>query len=531
MSAEANQATIERLYEAFGQCNGAAMTACYAPGAHFRDPAFGDLEGEEIGAMWRMLTGRATDLKIELHEHEADEETGSAHWIARYTFSTGRPVVNDIQASFRFAADGRIADHVDEFDFRRWAKQALGPSGHLVALLPPLRAKARAKALDQLATFTPRQRPAPASSGRFRCRPNRRMRTYVRMRWDEQRVENDLRLPGVGDGTVVRTFDAPEAMGINFHEVRARSALNHVPGGRYGFSWTINPYRGCTHACVFCFARRTHTYLDLDAGRDFEREIVVKVNVPELLRAELARPSWKRELVALGTNTDPYQWVESRYRMMPEILEALEAARDAGLGPDQVAAGDARRRDLRADGEEAAGLGQPLGADPRRGRLAGDRAAHAEPRRPPRRGRRAAPPRHRLRRPDRAADAGHQRPPRAGPADRRARQRAGATFLGGVALHLRDEVKDVFFAWLEPNAPTSCPATRRSTAAAPTCGPSSASTPPEPSTAGAAAEEARPSRSASRTGGDGRGDPLLRSCRRRGGSPAVTGPARQTALF
>ncbi|HEX4753073.1 MAG TPA: radical SAM protein, partial [Solirubrobacterales bacterium] len=72
------------------------------------------------------------------------------------------------------------------------------------------------------------------------------------MRWDEQRVENDMRLPGVGDGTVVRTFDAPEAMGINFHEVRARSALNHVPGDAYGFSWTINPYRGCTHACVFC---------------------------------------------------------------------------------------------------------------------------------------------------------------------------------------------------------------------------------------------------------------------------------------
>jgi len=153
MSAEANQATIERFYEAFGQCNGAAMTACYAPGAHFRDPAFGDLEGDQVGAMWRMLTGRATDLKIELHEHEADEDTGSAHWIARYTFSTGRPVVNDIQARFRFAPDGRIADHVDEFDFRNWAKQALGPSGHLVALLPPLRAKARAKALDQLASY------------------------------------------------------------------------------------------------------------------------------------------------------------------------------------------------------------------------------------------------------------------------------------------------------------------------------------------------------------------------------------------
>ena len=123
------------------------MTACYAPGAHFRDPAFGDLEGDEVGAMWRMLTGRATDLEIELREHEAGEDTGSAHWIARYTFSTGRPIVNDIQASFRFDADGLIADHVDEFDFRNWAKQALGPSGHLVALLPPLRAKARAKAL------------------------------------------------------------------------------------------------------------------------------------------------------------------------------------------------------------------------------------------------------------------------------------------------------------------------------------------------------------------------------------------------
>lgn len=153
MSAEANQATIERLYEAFGQCNGAAMTACYAPDAHFRDPAFGDLEGEDVGAMWRMLTGRATDLKIELHEHDAGEETGSAHWIARYTFSTGRPVVNDIQASFCFAPDGKIADHIDEFDFRNWAKQALGPSGHLVALLPPLRSKARAKALEQLAAY------------------------------------------------------------------------------------------------------------------------------------------------------------------------------------------------------------------------------------------------------------------------------------------------------------------------------------------------------------------------------------------
>jgi hypothetical protein len=153
VSAGENKATIERLYAAFAACNGAAMTACYEPGAHFRDPAFGDLEGEDIGAMWRMLTGRAKDLEIELREHDAGEQSGSAHWIARYTFSTGRAVVNDIQASFRFAGDGLIVDHVDEFDFRRWAKQALGPSGNLVALLPPLRAKARAKALEQLAAF------------------------------------------------------------------------------------------------------------------------------------------------------------------------------------------------------------------------------------------------------------------------------------------------------------------------------------------------------------------------------------------
>jgi ketosteroid isomerase-like protein len=152
MGADANRELIERFYEAFGRCDGAAMSACYAPDAHFCDPAFGDLEGAEIGAMWRMLTGRATDLKIELHEHDADEDSGTAHWIARYTFSTGRPVVNDIRAKFRFV-DGLIVDHVDDFHFRNWAKQALGPSGHLVALLPPLRAKAHGQARGQLDDF------------------------------------------------------------------------------------------------------------------------------------------------------------------------------------------------------------------------------------------------------------------------------------------------------------------------------------------------------------------------------------------
>ena len=145
------------------------------------------------------------------------------------------------------------------------------------------------------------------------------------VRWNEQEVEREGqgRLPGYSEA-VVRHFDAPEALDTRFYEVHAKSALNRVPQrSRMPFPWTINPYRGCSHACVYCFARPTHEYLDLDAGRDFEKEIVVKVNVPEVLRAELARPSWKREHVALGTNTDPYQWVEGRYKLMRGIWEAM----------------------------------------------------------------------------------------------------------------------------------------------------------------------------------------------------------------
>jgi len=620
------------------------------------------------------------------------------------------------------------------------------------------------------------------------------------MRWDEQRVENDLRLPGVGAGTVVRTFDAPEAMGINFHEVRARSALNRVPGGRYGFNWTINPFRGCSHACVYCleggtpilmadgstrplaeievgdlvygtvrrgnyrryeitrvrahwstrktayrvtledgteliassdhrfltdrgwkyvrgaeqgsfrrphltpqnklmgvgalgtasresaeyrrgylcgmirgdghvgsysyervgrtnyevhrfrlaltddealqrarsyltevgvrtdefqflagddkhrsmnairtssrdnveriralicwpdsaseewsrgflagifdaegscdgvlricnkdmqiidrtasilgrlgfsytiekhnatgarnvrllgglhqqlrlfqqidpaitrkrsiegialksqaklgvisieplnsrvdmfdittgtgdfiangvvshncFARRTHTFLDLDAGRDFEREIVVKVNVPELLRAELARPSWKRELVALGTNTDPYQWVESRYRMMPEILEALEAAETpvSVLTKSPLAMRD-------VDLYERMAKRLPVSVNLSVPTLDEEAWRATEPHTPSPGARLDAVAE--LRR--RGIDSGvliaplmpgiNDTPEQVQPIVDRARE-AGATFLGGVALHLRDEVRDVFFGWLQAKRPDLLP--------------------------------------------------------------------------
>src|SRR2546421_6169496 len=146
------------------------------------------------------------------------------------------------------------------------------------------------------------------------------------MRWDQLTVGEQARraLPGFRDPATVRTFDVPEAMDIRFYEVRAKSAINRVPDrSRMPLSGTINPVRGCTHACQFCFARPTHTYLDMDADRDFEREIVVKVNAPELVRRELGRASWKGEHVAMGTNTDPYQWVEGRYKLMPGIWEAM----------------------------------------------------------------------------------------------------------------------------------------------------------------------------------------------------------------
>ncbi|MEX2196114.1 MAG: nuclear transport factor 2 family protein [Thermoleophilaceae bacterium] len=145
-------AVIRRFYEAFDAHDGEAMAACYAPGARFEDPAFGELRGDQVGGMWRMLTGRATDLRVELHEHDGDERTGRAHWIARYTFSTGRPVVNDIQATFGFE-DGLIAEHVDRFDFGRWARQALGPMGIAMTVVPPLRGVVRRKARGDLEAF------------------------------------------------------------------------------------------------------------------------------------------------------------------------------------------------------------------------------------------------------------------------------------------------------------------------------------------------------------------------------------------
>ncbi|WP_069812402.1 Rv2578c family radical SAM protein [Streptomyces sp. TP-A0874] len=145
------------------------------------------------------------------------------------------------------------------------------------------------------------------------------------MRWDGLSERADTTHPGLfGTDAISRTFDTPEFRGITFHEVRARSIVNRVPGAsRMPFEWTVNPYRGCSHACVYCFARKTHSYLDLDTGLGFDSQIVVKVNAPELLRRRLASPGWRGEHIAMGTNVDCYQRAEGRYRLMPGILEAL----------------------------------------------------------------------------------------------------------------------------------------------------------------------------------------------------------------
>lgn len=167
----------------------------------------------------------------------------------------------------------------------------------------------------------------------------------VSVRWDGQGIDvDDGALPGLQRLGFVRTVRTPQFDGISFHEVLCKSALNKVPNAAHlPFRFTVNGYRGCSHACRYCFARPTHEYLDFDAGADFDNQVVVKTNVVEVLRRELSRPSWTRETVALGTNTDPYQRAEGRYALMPGIIGALA---DSGTPFSVLSKGTLLRRDL-----------------------------------------------------------------------------------------------------------------------------------------------------------------------------------------
>src|SRR3954447_4909538 len=280
------------------------------------------------------------------------------------------------------------------------------------------------------------------------------------MRWDNLTIERarGAELPGFKEPAVVRTFDAPEALGTRFYEIRARSAINKVPErSRMPFRYTINPYRGCAHACVYCFARPTHTYLDFNAREDFEREIVVKVNAPELVRAELARSSWKGEHVALGTNTDPYQWVEGRYRLMEGIWEAL---RDAANPASILTKSPLLLRDtklLQELGERAevwAAFSVPT-LDEKAWRATEPHTPH---------------PRKRLGAVAELTRAGIPTgvlvaPLIPGVNDDPAQVEeivelataAGPSHIGGIALHLRGEVRDIWFDWLRAHRPDLVP--------------------------------------------------------------------------
>jgi DNA repair photolyase len=280
------------------------------------------------------------------------------------------------------------------------------------------------------------------------------------VRWSNLTLEADeqRRLPGYRDEAVVRRFDAPEALETRFYEVRAKSVLNRVPAAsRMPFRWTINPYRGCSHACVYCFARPTHKYLDFNAGRDFEKEIVVKVNAPEVLRAELARPSWKREHVALGTNTDPYQWVEGRYRLMVGIWEAM---RDAGNPCSVLTKSPLLLRDLElmleiaARASFSASLSIPT--------LEEKAWRASEPHTPhPRARLEAVAELNRAGIPTGVLIAplmpGINDSPQQVERLLDEATAAGATSIGGIALHLRGEVRGVFIDWLKSQRPDLVP--------------------------------------------------------------------------
>ena len=138
--AHPNAELIERFYQAFQRLDGEAMAACYAPQATFHDPAFGELRGREVGDMWRLLTSRARDFRLDYAN-------------VRYLFTqTGRRVENRIEARFRFA-DGLIVEHRDQFDLWRWSRQALGAKGLLLGWAPPVQRAIRGQARKGLAAY------------------------------------------------------------------------------------------------------------------------------------------------------------------------------------------------------------------------------------------------------------------------------------------------------------------------------------------------------------------------------------------
>ena len=111
--------------------------------------------------------------------------------------------------------------------------------------------------------------------------------------------------------------------GAEVQEIQCKSLLNKLDIPNFPFRWTLNPYRGCRHACRYCYARPTHEFWGLDAGREFEQRVFAKVNSPEVLRKELKKSSWRGEGIAIGTASDPYEPAEAEYELTRRIIEVL----------------------------------------------------------------------------------------------------------------------------------------------------------------------------------------------------------------
>ena len=237
-----------------------------------------------------------------------------------------------------------------------------------------------------------------------------------------------------------------------YEEIRSASALNRVHG--MDFAWSLNPYQGCVHGCHYCFARRYHLLRDMNAGGDFTGVISVKTNIPELLRKELSRPSWKYETVAIGTSTDPYQPIEGSYRLTRRCLQAF-ANRGSPVGLVTKGTMVVRDRDVLSDLSAWGGGAVCISITT----LDRDLWRRLEPGTPP--------PMQRLRAVEMLVEAGVNAGVLVAPiipgmtdglsnlsAVARAASEHGARFLGGSTLYLKEGTKEHFLEFLNAEYPS-----------------------------------------------------------------------------
>ncbi|MCY3538989.1 MAG: radical SAM protein [bacterium] len=242
--------------------------------------------------------------------------------------------------------------------------------------------------------------------------------------------------------------------GLEFLHVESRTLINRIPNSkRMPFEYTINAYRGCSHACTYCFARPSHDYLGLGIGRDFDTKIVVKINAPEILAYETAPQRWAGHPIAMGTNTDPYQAAEGKYKLTRSIIEILA---DRGNPFSILTKSPLVLRDLKLL-EKAARVAD-VSVNFSIATLDQDAWARTEPG--------TAHPRKRLEAVKRLNEAGIRSgvlmmPILPGITDRPAQVEelvkevigAGAYFVAGGYLHVRNPLKDHFLGWIEKEYP------------------------------------------------------------------------------